>query len=273
GYERFAAALVANRVPSAVLGPLGSAARLLPRTGGYHELRRSVERFAADPHSSPELRYRSWVSVFDETALRRVLAPDLRALVDRTEPYASFDRALGEAGSGPLLHRLLHVNFRTYLHDDLLVKTDRMSMANSLEARSPFLDTELAGYLASLPPEMKATPFALKRLLRRSLEGVLPREILRRRKHGFGVPVGRWFRSELRRPFEELVLGGGARSAEVLDPRGVRTLFDEHLRGTDHGGRLWLLLSLELWLRKLEGPQQTEPPSEPNILVSETRSE
>jgi asparagine synthase (glutamine-hydrolysing) len=269
GYERFAAALLAKRVPAAVLRPLGSAARLLPRTGGYHELRRRVERFTADPRSSPELRYRSWVSLFDEPTLLRVLSTDLRV---EAEPYASFDRALEEAGPVPLLHRLLHVNFRTYLHDDLLVKTDRMSMANSLEARSPFLDTELLGYLASLPPEMKATPFALKRLLRRSLEGVVPREILRRRKHGFGVPVGRWFRGELRGPFEELVLGSQARSAQALDQSAVRELFDVHLAGEDHGGRLWLLLSLELWLRTMEGPQRTEPPSGPDIMVSEARS-
>nr|MBA2599781.1 asparagine synthase (glutamine-hydrolyzing) [Actinomycetota bacterium] len=273
GYERFAAALLANRVPAAFLGPLGPVARLLPRTGGYHELRQRVNRFAANPQAPTELRYRNWVSLFDEAALLRVLSPDLRAQMDGLEPFASFDRALREAGSVPLLHRLLHVNFRTYLHDDLLVKTDRMSMANSLEARSPFLDMELAGYLASLPPEMKATPFAMKRLLRRSFEGVLPREIVRRRKHGFGIPVGRWFRGELRAPFEELVLGSGARSAEVLDPSGVRALFGEHLAGEDHGGRLWLLLSLEMWLRTMEGPQRLEPPSEPEVLVWETRSE
>jgi asparagine synthase (glutamine-hydrolysing) len=95
--------------------------------------------------------------------------------------------------------------------------------------------------------------------------------ILRRRKHGFGVPVGRWFRGELRGPFEDLVLDSRARSAEVLDPSGVRDLFGAHLSGEDHGGRLWMLLSLELWLRTMEGPQRTEPPSEPKILTLEAR--
>jgi len=268
GYERFRAALLAQSIPGPIQSSMPGVARLLPRTGGYYELRSRLERFAGDVRTSPERRYRDWVAVFNESLLHRVLSPDV--LREGSDPFASVDSMLAASGDLPLLHRLLHANFTTYLHDDLLVKTDRMTMANSLEARSPFLDTSLIEYVGSLPPQMKATTFGLKRLLKHAMRGRLPDAILRRRKHGFGVPVGRWFRQSLKGPFQELVLSPDARSAQVLDRTGVSSVFDEHIAGrADHGGRLWSLLSLELWLRMLEGPHRLEPPSSPEILVTE----
>ena len=104
------------------------------------------------------------------------------------------ERSYRRAASCPTLDRILYANFKTYLPDDLAVKMDRMSMANSLETRSPFLDTALIEYLARVPGREKVGLRRVKPLLRRSFWPLLPKQIWNRRKHGFGVPMGRWFR-------------------------------------------------------------------------------
>jgi asparagine synthase (glutamine-hydrolysing) len=267
GYERFAAALLADRIPGLVQRGARMGFHAIPRTGSYHDLRRSVERFTDGLSLPVQTRYRGWVTLFDTPTLSRVLSPDLLAETGRADAFASFDRAWGEAGERTLLDRLLYANMRTYLHDDLLVKTDRMTMANSLEARSPLLDTSLIEELASFPASMKVSPLGLKRLLRRAMRDRLPKEILRRRKHGFGVPVGRWFRNELRAPFHDLVLSERAHSSHLLRRDGVSALFAEHLYGrVDHGPKLWALLTLEVWLRTQERPVGDRPPSAPVLL-------
>jgi asparagine synthase (glutamine-hydrolysing) len=269
GYERFAAALLADGTPLAAQRGVGAVARLLPRTGSYHGLRRGLERFAGEPDLPVLDRYLSWIAVFDRGSLSSVLTAEL-AQGASASAFGSYASEFERAGDVGLLHRLLSANLRTYLHDDLLVKTDRMTMANSLEARSPLLDTALLEDLAALPPWMKATPFGLKRVLRSALRDRLPGRILRRRKHGFGVPVGRWFRGELRGPFEELVLSPGARTVDVLRPGAPRALLDQHLSGTvDHGPRLWSLLALEMWLRQLERPPTAGPPPHPDVAIAE----
>jgi asparagine synthase (glutamine-hydrolysing) len=270
GYERFAAALLADRLPLALQSRLDTLAGLLPRSSSYYSLRRRVERFSAEAGRSTRWRYLSWVTLNGDEALSQLVSPDLLAGAGLSSPYASFYAAWDEAGDVPLLHRLLYANYRTYLHDDLLVKTDRMTMASSLEARSPFLDTALVEEIALLPPAMKATPFGLKRLLRRSFRTILPPEIVRRRKHGFGVPIDRWFRNELKAPFCDLVLVKDARSANVINQARAATLFSEHVDGLrSHGGRLWGLLALEVWLRMLERSPSQGQGSAPEILTLE----
>lgn len=246
GYERFSAALLADRMPNAVVAGVRSAARMLPGTDGYHDLKSRVERFTQRPGDPIIDRYQSWLTIFTPDLLGQVFARKI-------------ERKPLQPISGSLLHQLLYLNFKTYLHDDLLVKMDRMSMAHSLEARSPFLDRELVEFVASLPPSMKATPLQRKRLLKGAMQGVLPQEIIRRRKHGFGAPVDAWFRSSLIAPFRDLVLGEGSRISERLDVATISRLMDEHQSGTrSHGSRLWAILVLETWLRSLE--QTTSSP-------------
>ena len=118
--------------------------------------------------------------------------PEREALLDggRDDWGAEDYRAIWESSEGAQpLDRLLDLNLRTYLLDDLLVKTDRMSMAHGLEVRCPFLDTELLDFAARLPPAFKARGLSLKRVLKAAVEDLLPRQILRRGKRGFGVPL------------------------------------------------------------------------------------
>jgi asparagine synthase (glutamine-hydrolysing) len=258
GYERFAAAAFARPLPPALASAARFAVRQLPQSDGYHGLRRALERYFAGAELPTLDRYSSWVSVFD----RQVLAELLRNEENLDAGPASLRAAYGRAGALDPLDQILYVNFCTYLPDDLAVKMDRMSMAHSLEARSPFLDTALVEFMSRVPARHKVGARRVKPLLRRSFAPLLPSEIWRRRKHGFGVPVGRWFRHELKEMFQDEVLAPGARTQQLLDSHALERLWSEHLQGQrDHGPRFWTLLTLERWLRKLElrPPEQKLP--------------
>src|SRR3954451_19956354 len=260
GYDRFRAAALAERLPRVAGQMSRHATRVLPVNDGYYSLRRRLLRFTERHDMSPQERYQSWVGVMDRNLLEEVLAP-LGEQAGIADAERSMAAAYERAADAPTLDQILYANFVTYLPDDLAVKMDRMSMAHSLEARSPFLDTALIEYLASIPAARKVGLRRLKPLLRRSLSPLLPKEIWNRRKHGFGVPVGKWFRAgELRTVFEDEVLAPGARCADVLDTGVVRRLWDEHQGGgNEHGHRLWPILTLERWLRAQGSPGPAPP--------------
>jgi asparagine synthase (glutamine-hydrolysing) len=264
GYDRFVAAALAERLPRLVSQAGRRAVGLLPVDDGYYSMRRRLLRFTELADLSPEDRYQSWVGVMNRGLLEETLAPlgEAAGLADAERSAAA---AYARAAGAPTLDRILYANFVTYLPGDLAVKMDRMSMAHSLEARSPFLDTALIEYLAAIPAARKVGLRRLKPLLRRALFPLLPAEIWNRKKHGFGVPVGKWFRDgELRTVFEDEVLAPGALSAEVLDPAVVRRLWEEHQGGAiEHGHRLWPILTFERWLRTLGSPRLAPPRADP----------
>jgi asparagine synthase (glutamine-hydrolysing) len=268
GYARFQAAKLAEMIPSS----LGRLARrlghLTPSTGGYFDARRRVERFFGQSGSSLFDQYRSWISIFNDDALSELCAP-----ADGTSSfYPPALRAWYDAAAPlPPLDRLLYLNFMTYLPDDIAVKLDRTTMASSLEARSPFLDTAVIEHLATRPAREKVGLRQVKPLIRRAFEPLLPAEIWDRPKHGFSIPVDLWFRGELGEAFCDEVLAADARTAQVLDRARLGAMFAEHARGERaHGNRLWLVLMLEKWLRACERPLALSAP-EP-MQVADERS-
>lgn len=258
GYDRFVAASLAARTPR-FLAPVGrTLARMLPENSGYYSFSRRLRRFFEYADASVDRRFIGWISIFDVSTLRELLDPDLGALLGETSLYRSVYRCYERAAELPWLHRLLYLNFMTYLPDDLHVKMDRMSMANSLETRSPMLDTAVVEFVASLPPELKLRWGQTKRILKLAFADLLPGRLLDRKKHGFGVPLGQWFRRQLRPFAEEMLLAPDARSKTYLRQDVVRTLFSQHIVGAmEHGNRLWALLNFELWLRMLESGMTT----------------
>jgi asparagine synthase (glutamine-hydrolysing) len=149
------------------------------------------------------------------------------------------------------LDLLLATDVRSYLPYDLLVKMDIATMANSLEARSPFLDHKVMEFAARLPVRYKMRGTTLKYLLKKVGSRLLPPHVLYRRKMGFGVPVGDWMRRELRALVEETLLSPRALGRGYFQPAAVRELVRGHLTGEqDHSYQLWALLWLELWHRE-----------------------
>jgi asparagine synthase (glutamine-hydrolysing) len=245
GYDKFWAALLANRIPRPLRLLLRAGARAFPEGATHHGRLKRLRRFT-DKATRPEVeRIAGWSTFFD--------LPEIEALTcgrSDGDVLASYREALGKCEGRSLLSRLLYLNARTYLLDDLLPKMDRMSMAHGLETRSPFLDRSLAQYVATLPDGLKRSGRHGKVVLKKAVADLLPAAILRRKKHGFGVPLGAWFRGELR-PMVEATLLDGSRLGRRLDAAVIRGIFDDHVAGrADRGHQLWTLLTLELWMRK-----------------------
>jgi asparagine synthase (glutamine-hydrolysing) len=204
----------------------------------------SLQRFLAPSAADLPDPYVEWLSFLSaETRDAALPTSDGSAVEDFRRTWAR------SAGAHPL-DRLLDLNLRTYLLDDLLVKADRMSMAHGLEVRSPFLDTRLVEFALRLPPALKVRRLTLKRVLKEAMRGMVPGEILERPKKGFGVPLDRWFRDDLRSYVDATLGAPEARVRRHLAPAVIDGLIGEHRTGAaNHGHALWMLLTLEVFLR------------------------
>ena len=152
--------------------------------------------------------------------------------------------------------RMMRFDFETYLPEDVLTKVDRMSMAHSIESRVPLLDNRVIDFAASLPARFKIKNGRRKHILKETLQTILPGSILARRKQGFGIPLGTWFRGGLTGLFSDVLDAPRTRQRGYFDGAFVARLLREHLSGErDHTLRLWQLLVFELWHRQyLDAP-------------------
>jgi asparagine synthase (glutamine-hydrolysing) len=252
GYYTYVADLTADR-----LAPVARAVRplveALPASTRKASLDYKAKRFVRAAHLPPLERHHGWKEIFSA-----------EARAELTGRHAAFDpvdvhRArYAETAGAPELARLQDVDFGVYLVDDLLVKTDRASMAHSLEARVPFLDPLVTNLAFALPTRLKVRGLAKKVLLRKAAEPLLPAEVVHGRKRGFSIPAAAWLRGELE-PFARTTL-----SPENLQLQGffqaqpVTRLIDEHVAGREDWSRqLWGLLAFTLWY---ERHVEQEPP-------------
>lgn len=246
GYERFAAGWVRHHVERMPLALRRLAAGAVT-TAGYpirHRLGKA-RRMLADPDLTLPRSYLGWVT-FVPRGWRDRLLPGRSG-----EPLDDYGRIWQATDGRDVVTRLLDLNLQTYLLDDLLPKVDRMSMAHGLEVRSPFLDHRLVEFAARLPSTNLVRGFSLKRVLRAAMADTLPQEILGRRKHGFGVPLDRWFRGELLPYVKSMLLSRSTRATSILSEPALAALVAEHESGAaSHGHSLWTLLTLEMFLRQ-----------------------
>ncbi|MDS1309925.1 asparagine synthase (glutamine-hydrolyzing) [Marinobacter xiaoshiensis] len=151
------------------------------------------------------------------------------------------------------LSSILYTDIKTYLPGDILVKVDRMSMANSLETRAPLLDYRVVEYAAQIPAALKLNGKEKKYILKKAFERMLPEDILYRKKMGFSVPLAHWLRHELRPTVEQLLLSSNSGVANFFEPAGIRNLWQRHLAGDDQFTQeLWSLLAFELWWQQYQ---------------------
>ena len=244
GYLRFRAMEMASMVPAWAAGLGRRILSALPHDPHFRSPRRRILRFFEAAGLPEEERWLQWVGFF-VADLGRVMKPDAGELPDVT---ASIREAM--SGRRNVLARALSANFGTYLVDDLLVKADRMGMANSLELRTPFLDTDLVEYAAGLPPRLLRRRGTLKYVLREAFSDMVPPAVLDRGKQGFAVPLPEWFRGPWRGVLQERVLTADARLWEWLDRTYVTDRAEAHMeRKIDFSQQLWALLTLETWLQ------------------------
>ncbi|MFV2008068.1 MAG: asparagine synthetase B, partial [Longimicrobiales bacterium] len=250
GYARFRGAQIAEGMPGWMVGVGNTIGQRLSHNPDFRSFSRRFSRFFAAASMSTEERTLRWIGFFADR-LAEMLRPEVGELLNRDEVSRSFREPLeGREALSPLA-RALAINFETYLPEDLLVKSDRCSMANGLELRSPFLDTALMEFAAALPDRHKIRGRHMKAVLKTAFRDLLPDEIHSRPKMGFGIPLPTWFRQQWRPLLEERVLADDARIWEWIRPEPVRAMAREHLEGrADFGHQLWALLTLEEWLRR-----------------------
>jgi asparagine synthase (glutamine-hydrolysing) len=261
GYYTYAADLLALRA-----GPLARLARplveRLPSSSAKASFDYKAKRFVRGAHLPPLERHHAWKEIF---------SPEARAeLTGRTsafDPVELLRARFAETEGAELLARLQDVDLGLYLVDDLLVKTDRASMAHSLEARVPFLDPVVTNFALALPTTHKVRRLRKKVLLRKAVEPLVPREILRGRKRGFSIPAAAWLRGELEPFARETLSAETLRRQGFFRPEAVARLIDDHVaRREDLSRQLWGLLAFTLWherhVERAPGPLREPRPAE-----------
>ena len=247
GYGRYRANRIFGMldvIPGPLLRAMARTGRIATAPlGDRSRLHRRMDRAEELLGLQPDERYVRMMTILDG-ANRNELLPD-----ESESTSAYLLRVLREGPAEPV-DRMLRADLLTYLPEDLLVKMDRATMANSLEARAPLLDHKLVEFAARLPVDRKIAGANTKVLLRAIAKHLMPAEMVDRPKMGFGVPIGGWFRGALGDRFEELVLAPDAASRDHLDPSVAAMLLKEHRsRHAEQEHRLWLLLMFELWAR------------------------
>jgi len=242
GYYTYAADLLAART-----GGLARLARplveRLPNSSAKASFDYRAKRFVRSAHLPPLERHHGWKEIF---------SPDLRAqLTGRRSAFDPVDllrTRYAETNGAEELARLQDVDLGVYLVDDLLVKTDRASMAHSLEARVPYLDTVVTNLALALPTRHKVRGLGKKVLLRKAAAPLLPREIVQGKKRGFSIPAAAWLRGELE-PFARETLAAETLCRQgFFEPRVVERLLEDHVAGREDLSRqLWGLLAFTLW--------------------------
>lgn len=246
GYKRFWAVLQLQKWPSWMFRVAGSLAPVLARSN-HARLRQRLLRWTDTADLPMRDRYPTYASFFLRH-LDGLVRPEIRQ--NALDPLFSFHAHEAAVAGAPPLARLLYLNYREYLLNDLNVKMDRCSMANSMETRSPFLDVPLTEFVAGLPDDFKLRGKTRKYILRAAFKEVLPVEILQRGKLGFAVPLERWFKGDLKDMVRDTLLSPSARVYDYLEPKAVERFVNEQFTsGEDWSNHLWLLLTLETWLR------------------------
>lgn len=220
---------------------------LLPSTSERRLVRYANRALRAAAKSRPE-RYRTWVTIFQGAEREALYTPAMRAALAEGPMTHPAEQLLAEGGSRDFLHTILHFDVLGWLPDDLLMKVDKMGMAASIEARTPFLDHKLFEYVAGMPAEMKLRGKTSKYLLRQVADRLLPESIRQRKKHGFDVPLQRWLRDDLHAMLHERLSEERLRAHGLFQPAEVARLIEEHESGrADHHLHLWTLLCFQLW--------------------------
>jgi asparagine synthase (glutamine-hydrolysing) len=255
GYERYAAMHLAqkyNRIPALLReSVLEQAVGLIPTSEMRRSRVRDAKRFLQAASLGKVDRYLRWVSVFDVDAKRELYSQSFTSETSSIHARALLEPSFARTNGTGIVDAALQADISTYLPNDLLVKVDIATMAVSLEARSPFLDHHVIEFAASLPEKFKLRGLTTKYILKRVLKQLLPAENLNRRKMGFGVPVGQWFRGEMQPFLRETLLSEKALNRGLFRPAEVRRLVEQHTHSErDYSHQLWTLLMLELWFQR-----------------------
>src|SRR5213594_3300711 len=244
GYDKYVVEARERRyrfVPAPIRSLLGSVGAAMPEGMKGRNFLRHLSLVGVD-------RYLDASTFFRRDGQERLFQRDAWEQLAHHDPWRAEAAVLTKA-DGSWLSALQHLDLKSYLPLDILTKVDRMSMAHSLEARVPLLDHKLVEFAQTIPPELNLRGETTKYLFKRAMRGILPDQIIERRKHGFAVPLGRWFRGRLGPFVRELLLSERSRRRGIFNAAYIEELVRRHDRGRNLDFHLWTLISFELWCR------------------------
>ena len=255
GYERYAAMRMAekyHKLPAVLRKTLiENAVNLIPTSEMKRSRARDLKRFVKAASLPRVERYFRWVSGIDRTSKTELYTEEFGERMKSYDAAQVLGNWFAEANGAGILDAALLTDQMTYLPNDLLVKVDIAAMANSLEARSPFLDHKVIEFAASLPENLKMRSTETKSLLKKVAARLVPREAIYRRKMGFGVPVGKWFRGNMKDFVHSVLLSEKSLSRGIIKPEVLQRYIEDHISGKrDYTYQIWTLLMLELWFQR-----------------------
>jgi asparagine synthase (glutamine-hydrolysing) len=256
GYPRQMAMKIASAfdpVPNMLRRPLmKTVAGALPggRPGRLTAPLRNAKKFATSAALDFEDRYLGYGTYFTNEMKRRLYTDEYRAATSELDPYATHRAYFARAADAAPLNQLLYVDLKTFLPCLNLMTTDKTSMAANLEVRVPFLNREMIEMAARMPPRLKLRGLKRKYVLKRALEGVLPKDVIWRKKAGFGAPIRSWLRGPLRPLIADLLSEETVKRRGIFRPNEVKRILDANFSGReDYNLHVFQLLGLELWRR------------------------
>ncbi|OGZ32970.1 MAG: asparagine synthase (glutamine-hydrolyzing), partial [Candidatus Portnoybacteria bacterium RBG_13_40_8] len=208
-----------------------------------------LKRFIAGSSFRPEIKNQIWLGSFEPAQLRDLLAPSIYQQIKLNKIFEDIENYLEGVKSKSIENRLIYLYLKNYLQDDILVKTDRASMAVGLEVRAPFLDYTLVDFINSLPTEYKLRGFKTKYLFKELMKNKLPQNIVYRPKKGFGLPIAKWLKNDLKVFVLDSFSESKIKREGIFNFNYIKNLLQEHFSGQkDNRKVLWTLLIFEIWL-------------------------
>ena len=260
GYQTYQAHKIVtfyDALPGFVKESIKALAFHLPVSHRYLSLDFKLKQFLKGVGVSSEVRFFLWRGAFSNAERSELLSPEIRRELHKENAYEEIYRYVRRSGLTKELERILYLSMKLYLQDNNLVTVDRASMANGLEVRSPLLDRDVAEFVCRLPMEYKLNGLRTKYILKKAAEEFLPRNIVYRKKKGFGVPLAQWLAGDLREFMLDYLSQERIQRQGIFHYPYIKQLIDEQLTKTkDNREPLWTLLVFQTWYEKYMGSQE-----------------
>jgi len=257
GYERFIASKLDNyyRILPNILRKniISKVMNKIPPESQKKGAVNILKRFIEGSNHSVQGRQMRWQYFTDLDEEKKLYSKSFRSQTKSLNPLNYIDEHFQKCNIQDNINREISVEIDTWLPNNVLVKVDRMSMANSLEVRAPYLDHVLVEFCATIPGRLKLKGLTTKYIFKKAMSKFLPKNIVQRKKQGFSLPIKNWLRHELKGYMADLLTNSNV-IKEYFDMYYLNKLIDQHTRGTyDHSHRLWALINLEIWHRRFFG--------------------
>ncbi len=255
GYERYVAMSLAEKyrkIPAVLRkGLIETSVGLLPNPKQFRSRVKSLKRFVESGSLDNVERYLGWMSAISPGLKNDLVSDQFKSHLNGTKPIDVLKKWFDKTEDLDVIDATMLTDQMTYLPNDLLVKVDIASMANSLEARSPLLDHNIIEFAASLPQNLKVNGKETKYLLKKIAAKLVPKEVIYRRKMGFGVPIGKWLRNEMKDFVKENLLSERFAKRGLFQQNKIADIIQQHNeQKNDFGTQVWTLLMLELWFQR-----------------------